>query len=56
MVPVNVFVGSITFACCNNQFLIYRDLLKQRHAKLKEKFIARRFGVAMTPLSRAIKV
>ena len=33
-------------------FLIKRDLLKQRHAKLTERFRARRFGVILTPLSR----
>ena len=35
-----------------NILLITRDLLKQRLAKNKEIFIARRFGVDMTPLSR----
>ena len=32
--------------------LISRDLLKQRHIKNQERFIARRFGVIVTPLSR----
>ncbi len=36
--------------------LISRDLLKQRHIKNKERFIAlRRFGVIVTPLSRLVK-
>ena len=33
-------------------FLIKRDLLKQRHAKLTERFRVRRFGVILSPLSR----
>ena len=32
--------------------MISRDLLKQRHIKKQERFIARRFGVIVTPLSR----
>ena len=33
--------------------LISRDLLKQRHIKNQERFIAaQRFGVIVTPLSR----
>ena len=36
----------------NNNNLISRDLLKQRHIKKQERFIARRFGVIVTPLSR----
>ena len=32
--------------------VIKRDLLKQRHAKITERFKARRFGVILTPLSR----
>ena len=37
----------------NNNNLISRDLLKQRHIKNQERFIAtRRFGVIVTPLSR----
>ena len=35
--------------------LISRDSLKQRHIKNQERFIARRFGVIMTPLSVSIK-
>ena len=34
------------------EHLISRDLLKQRHIKNQERFIARRFGVIVTPLSR----
>ena len=34
------------------KLLIKRDLLKQRHAKITERFRARRFGVILTPFSR----
>ena len=36
----------------DNDNLISRDLLKQRRIKNQERFIARRFGVIVTPLSR----
>ena len=36
----------------NLKHLISRDLLKQRHIKNQERFIAQRFGVIVTPLSR----
>ena len=32
--------------------LIEKDLLKQRHAKITERFKAQRFGVILTPSSR----
>ena len=35
-----------------NDEIIKRDLLKQRHAKITERFKVRRFGVILTPLSR----
>ena len=46
-----------TFAACQpkrqrKKSLISRDLLKPRHIKNQERFIARRFGVIVTPLSR----
>ena len=34
------------------KLLIKRDLLKQRHAKVTERFKAQRFGVILTSLSR----
>ena len=43
------------FSVCKSQYLISRDLLTQRHIKNQERFIARRFGVIMTPLSIACK-
>ena len=42
----------IEYFLSGNISLISRDLLKQRHRKNQERFITRRFGVIVTPLSR----
>ena len=62
---VGVLYASITYTILikttknqiksNEIHLISRDLLMQRHIKNQERFIARRFGVIMTPFKRLNK-